>query len=68
MLVRESMHRAGAVALSHLLTEGPPGSLAIPCTCGHSARYKQLRSKPVLTAVGPAAALYRERRFTRPPG
>jgi hypothetical protein len=26
----------------------------IPCSCGHQARYQELRSKPVLTAVGPA--------------
>jgi hypothetical protein len=54
MLVRESMHRAGAAALSHLLSEGPPESPAIPCSCGHSARYKQLRPKPILTVVGSA--------------
>ncbi len=53
MFVRESMHRAGAVALSHLLNEGPPESPAIPCSCGHSAIYKELRSKPILTVVGP---------------
>jgi Uncharacterised protein family (UPF0236) len=53
MLVRESMHRAGAAALSHLLKEGPPESSAIPCSCGQSARYKELRFKPVLTVVGP---------------
>ena len=53
MLVRESMHHAGATALSHLLNQGPPESPAIPCSCGHSARYKELRSKPVLTVVGP---------------
>ncbi len=52
-LVRESMHHAGATALSHLLNEGPPESPAIPCSCGQSARYKELRSKPVLTVVGP---------------
>jgi hypothetical protein len=53
MFVRESMHRAGAAALSHLLNEGPPEPPAIPCSCGHSARYKELRSKSVLTVVGP---------------
>jgi len=53
MFVRESMHRAGAAALSHLLHEGPPESPTIPCSCGHAARYKELRSKPVLTVVGP---------------
>jgi len=53
IFVRECMHRAGAAALSHLLNEGPPESRAIPCSCGHSALYKELRSKPVLTVVGP---------------
>jgi len=53
MLVRQSMHRAGATALSHLLNEGPPKQRTIPCSCGHSARYKELRAKPVLTVVGP---------------
>jgi hypothetical protein len=53
MFVRESMHRAGAAALSHLLHEGPPDQRTIPCSCGHSAQYKELRSKPILTVVGP---------------
>jgi hypothetical protein len=53
MFVRQSMHRAGAAALSHLLHEGPPELRTIPCSCGHAARYKELRSKPVLTVVGP---------------
>ena len=53
MLVRESMHRAGAAALSRLLNEDAPEQRAIPCSCGHSARYKELRSKPILTVVGP---------------
>jgi hypothetical protein len=53
MFVRQSMHRAGAAALSHLLNQGPPESPAIPCSCGHAALYKELRSKPVLTVVGP---------------
>jgi hypothetical protein len=55
MLVRESMHRAGSAALSHLLNEGPPEARTIPCSCGQAARYKELRSKPVLTVVGPVA-------------
>jgi hypothetical protein len=53
MFVRESLHRTGAAALSHLLKEGPPEQRAIPCSCGHSAHYKELRSKPVLAVVGP---------------
>lgn len=55
MFVRQSMHRAGAAALSHLLNQGPPESPAIPCSCSHMALYKELRSKPVLTVVGPVA-------------
>jgi hypothetical protein len=54
MLVRQSMHRAGAAALSHLLSEGPPESPTIPCSCGHSARYQELRPKPILCVVGSA--------------
>lgn len=53
MFVRQSLHRTGAAALSHLLQEGPPEQRAIPCSCGHPAHYKELRSKPVLTVVGP---------------
>ena len=30
MFVRQSMHRAGAAALSHILHQGPPESPAIP--------------------------------------
>ncbi len=51
--VRQSLHRTGAAALSHLLQEGPPEQRAIPCSCGHFAHYKELRSNPVLTVVGP---------------
>ena len=50
------MHHAGAVALGELLNfDAPPAERRmIPCSCGHQARYQELRSKPVLTAVGPA--------------
>ena len=53
MLVRESTHRIGAHALSHLLNEPAPEQRTILCRCGGSAHYKELRSKPVLTVVGP---------------
>ena len=53
MLVRESTHRIGAHTLSHLLSEPAPEQHTIPCGCGGSAQYKELRSKPVLTVVGP---------------
>jgi len=54
MAVRSAMHHAGAAALSELLQlPAPPADERIlPCSCGHPAQYRELRSKPVLTAVG----------------
>ena len=54
MAVRSAMHRAGAAALGELLQfDAPADDLrTIPCPCGHQARYRELRSKAVLTAVG----------------
>ena len=54
--VRSAMHRAGAAALSELLHFPVPAAdqRSIPCRCGHQAVYQELRSKPVLTAVGEA--------------
>ena len=48
------MHRAGASALSQLLRGDPPGAdqREVPCPCGHKARYRELRTRHVLTAVG----------------
>lgn len=48
------MHQAGAAALTQLLQYDPPDEdhRTIPCSCGHSAHYKELRSKTVLTVVG----------------
>ena len=50
------MHQAGASALTQLLQYDPPeeGRRTISCPCGHSAHYKELRSKTVLTVLGPA--------------
>jgi hypothetical protein len=55
MAVRSAMHQAGAAALTELLKFPVPaaGQRAIACGCGQQARYRELRSKPVLTAVGP---------------
>jgi hypothetical protein len=49
------MHQAGASALTQLLQYDPPDAdhRTMPCPCGHSAHYKELRSKTVLTVVGP---------------
>ena len=54
MAMRAAMHQAGATALNELLRLPPPAAeqRSIPCACGHPAGYQELRSKPVLTAVG----------------
>lgn len=54
MAVRSAMHQAGAAALSELLQFAVPGAdqRSVPCSCGQQAHYRELRSKPVLTAVG----------------
>jgi len=58
---RVTMHRAGAGILSRLLQFAVPApdQRQVPCPCGHQAQYQGLRSRPVLTVVGPA-------RITRP--
>lgn len=54
MAVRSAMHQAGAAALTELLRFPTPaaGQRRLPCSCGQQAHYRELRSKPVLTAVG----------------
>ena len=54
MAVRSAMHRAGAGALSELLQFPAPAAeqRGLACGCGHEAHYRELRTKPVLTAVG----------------
>lgn len=53
--MRSAMHQAGASALTQLLRYEPPDEdhRTIPCPCGGSSRYKELRSKTVLTVLGP---------------
>jgi hypothetical protein len=57
MAVRSTMHHAGATALSELLhfPAPAPEQRTLPCACGHRAHYRELRTKPVLTAVGKVA-------------
>jgi hypothetical protein len=52
--VRSVMHQAGASVLTRLLCFASPDAdqRIIPCSCGRQAHYRELRSKPVLTAVG----------------
>jgi Uncharacterised protein family (UPF0236) len=54
MAMRSAMHKAGATALSELLQFPVPATelRSVACPCGHRAGYQELRSKPVLTAVG----------------
>ncbi|HEX4309214.1 MAG TPA: ISKra4 family transposase [Acidobacteriaceae bacterium] len=53
--LRAALHQAGAAALTELLRYEAPatGQHQLPCPCGHHAQYQGLRSKPVLTVVGP---------------
>ena len=54
MAFRAALHHAGASALSQLLQFGEPAEQQrrLPCSCGRQARYRELRSRRVLTALG----------------
>ncbi|HVH70330.1 MAG TPA: hypothetical protein VNB49_04375 [Candidatus Dormibacteraeota bacterium] len=53
--LRVALHQAGAAALSELLQfEAPAGDQRqLPCNCGHHAQYQEIRTKPILSIVGP---------------
>jgi hypothetical protein len=57
MAMRSAMHQAGAAALTELLQLEAPAvnQRILSCPCGHQAHYRELRSKPVLTALGKVA-------------
>jgi hypothetical protein len=59
MALRSALHRAGAAALSQLLQFPVPSEKRrrLACPCGQQAHYREQRSKPVLTAVGPVEIL-----------
>jgi hypothetical protein len=59
--LRAALHQAGAAALTELLQFEAPvaDQRQLPCRCGHHAQYQEIRSKPILTIVGPV-------RITRP--
>jgi hypothetical protein len=59
MAMRSALHRAGAAALSQLLQFPAPSEegRTLACPCGQPAHYREQRSKPVLTAVGPVEVL-----------
>jgi hypothetical protein len=54
MAFRAALHQAGASALSQLLRFSEPAAQqrSLPCSCGHQARYRELRSRRVVTALG----------------
>lgn len=54
--LRTALHQAGASGLSELLQYPVPApdQRQLPCSCGHHAQYRTLRSKPILTVLGPA--------------
>jgi len=54
MAFRAALHRAGAAALSQLLQFPGPAAeqRLISCSCGYQARYRELRSRRILTALG----------------
>jgi hypothetical protein len=57
MLVRSAMHRAGAAGITQLrqFPVPPVAHRTVACSCGHVAHFQELRSKPILTAVGAVA-------------
>lgn len=54
MAFRSALHQAGSAGLAQLLRYDPPEASRrqLPCRCGGTARYRELRSRLVLTAVG----------------
>ena len=54
MALRSALHKAGAAALSQLLhCDTPaPGQRERACPCGQTARYRELRSRRIFTALG----------------
>ena len=54
MALRQALHQAGAAGLSKLLHQESPAEPQVPCSCGGQARYKGMRTKPLLTVLGRA--------------
>ena len=53
MAMRSAMHRAGAAALSRLLSMDGGHPAQLDCACGQTARYHDTRPKQLLTVLGP---------------
>ena len=54
MAFRAALHQAGAAALAQLLQFPEPAAdqRLIPCPCGQQARYRERRTRRILTALG----------------
>lgn len=52
MATRSSLHQAGTAALSELLQSSSPSRPTVPCRCGETAHYRELRRKQILTVLG----------------
>lgn len=53
MAMRSALHRAGAAALSRLLSMDGGHPAQLDCACGQTARYHDRRPKHLLTVLGP---------------
>jgi hypothetical protein len=53
LLVRDSMHHAGALAVQRLLCMPESHEQRVPCGCGQQAQYHDTRSKQLKTMLGP---------------
>ncbi len=51
--LRAALHRGGAAGLSHLLDQLPPEQRKRPCSCGQTARYIAMRTRRIVTVLGP---------------
>lgn len=52
MATRSVMHRAGAIVMEKLLNAGAAAEPDVACGCGQRARFHQMRSKQLITALG----------------
>jgi tetratricopeptide (TPR) repeat protein len=52
MALPAALQQAGAAGLSELLQPESPAEPRVLCSCGGQARYKGMRSKPLLTVLG----------------
>jgi hypothetical protein len=53
LLVRDSMHHAGALAVQRLLCMPEPHDHWVACACGQQAQYHETRTKQLKTVLGP---------------